>query len=73
MGKWATEGGRALNGAVGVEQGTNKVRICCYVQRAAIPGKGFSLLHSKFMHALNILTCNVYISDIKEKCSSCAG
>jgi hypothetical protein len=38
--------------------------ICCHVKGAAIPRKGsFPFFYDKFMHALNIVICNVYVSN----------
>jgi hypothetical protein len=59
-------------GQLALSKGPARMVIRCHVGRAAIPNKVFSLLHNELMHALNIITCDVCVSD-KEKYSYYAG
>jgi hypothetical protein len=63
-------GGEAQTGQFALSKRPARMGIRCLIRRAAIPSKGFSL-HNELMHALNIITCNTCIFDIKDKYSPC--
>ncbi len=65
-------GGWSQMGQLALSKGLARIGIRCHVQRATIKVRGFLFLHSEFMHAQNIITCNVCVSDIKEKYYFCA-
>ncbi len=55
-------------GQLAVSEGLARMGIRCHVQRAITPNKGF--LHNEFMQALNIIKCNVFVSDKKKNIPS---
>jgi hypothetical protein len=70
-GEEGKKGGGSQMGQLALSKGPARMGICCHVQRVAIPSKRPLPLINKFIHALNIVTCNVCVFNIKEKYSIC--
>ncbi len=55
-------------GQLALNNGPARMGIRCHIQRATMPWDVFFFFfHNKFMHVLNIVTCNVCVFAIKKK------